>query len=83
MIMIARGILWYGLYLFLVLLPLVAAGLSNPGRVSQPLLVEIAVGAGLIGFSLMSLEFALISRIKGAAAPFGAVSYTHLRAHET
>ena len=71
MIMIARGIIWYGLYLFLVLLPLFTAALSSSDRVSQPLLVEIAVGAGFVGFSLMSLEFGLVSRIRAAAAPFG------------
>ena len=69
--LIARGILWYGLYLFLILLPLMTAGISNPDRISQPLLVEIAVGAGFVGFSLISLEFALISRIQPAAEPFG------------
>lgn len=71
MIMIARGIKWYGLYLFLILLPLVAAVVSNTDRISQPLLVEVAVGAGFIGFSLMALEFALVSRIEPAAEPFG------------
>ena len=71
MILIARGIIWYGIYLFLILLPLLTGMISNPDRISQPLLVEIAVGAGFIGFSLMALEFALISRIEAAAQPFG------------
>ena len=71
MILVARGIKWYGLYLFLILLPLVTAFVSSPDRISQPLLVEMAVGAGFVGFSLMSLEFALISRIDSAAEPFG------------
>lgn len=66
-----RGIVWYGLYEFLVLLPLLTAFVANPARRSPSLLVEIAVGAGFIGFSLMSLEFALISRIRPAAEPFG------------
>lgn len=34
-------------------------------------MTEIAVGAGFVGFALMSLEFALISRIEAAAQPFG------------
>jgi predicted ferric reductase len=71
MILIVRGIVWYGLYLFLILLPLATASLAAPERVSQPLLVQIAVGAGFVGFSLMALEFALISRIQAAAQPFG------------
>ncbi len=71
MLLIVRGIIWYGLYLFLILLPLLTAALSDPTRVSPPFLVELAVGAGFVGFSLMALEFALISRINAAAQPFG------------
>jgi predicted ferric reductase len=71
MLLIVRGIIWYGLYLFLILLPLLTAALSDPTRASQPFLVELAVGAGFVGFSLMALEFALISRINAAAQPFG------------
>ena len=71
MLLIVRGIIWYGLYLFLILLPLLTAALSDPARVSPPFLVELAVGAGFVGFSLMALEFALISRINAAAQPFG------------
>ena len=52
MILIVRGIIWYGLYLFLALLPLITGLAATPDRISQPLLVEIAVGAGFIGFSL-------------------------------
>jgi predicted ferric reductase len=71
MILIVRGIIWYGLYLFLILLPLATAAMSNPNRDPQPFMTEIAVGAGFVGFALMSLEFALISRIEAAAQPFG------------
>ena len=71
MILVARGIKWYGLYLFLILLPIITALVSRPERIAQPLIVEIAVGAGFVGFSLMALEFALISRIQPAAEPFG------------
>lgn len=69
--MTVRGIIFFGIYIFLVTLPLDTALLANPDRVTQPLLVEIAVGAGFVGFSLMALEFALISRINAAAQPFG------------
>lgn len=69
--LIAGGIRWYGLYFFLILLPLITAFVSGPDRISQSALVETAVGAGFIGFSLMALEFALISRIDSAAEPFG------------
>jgi len=69
--MTVRGIIFFGIYIFLITLPLDVALLSNPQRAAQPLIVEIAVGAGFVGLSLMALEFALISRISAAAQPFG------------
>ena len=71
MLLIVRGIFWYGLYLFLILLPIAMATVAAPARAAQPFLVEVAVGAGFVGFSLMALEFALISRIEAANEPFG------------
>ena len=71
MILLVRGILWYGLYLFLILLPIAVATVADPNRAAQPFIVELGVGAGFIGFSIMALEFALISRIKPANEPFG------------
>ena len=69
--LIVRGTLWFGLYLFLVLLPLATAVLSNPDRAAPSPLIALGVGAGFVGFALMALEFALISRIKSAASAFG------------
>ena len=69
--MTVRGIIFFGIYIFLITLPLDTALLSNPTRIPKPFIVEIAVGAGFIGFSLLALEFALISRIEAAAQPFG------------
>ena len=71
MILIVRGIIWYGMYFFLILLPLLTSALADPARVQQSFLVETAVAAGFIGFALMALEFALISRINAASQPFG------------
>jgi predicted ferric reductase len=71
MTLIVRGIVWFGLYLFLILLPLATAVLAGPDRVSPGIIAEIGVGAGFVGLSLMCLEFALISRIKTAAQAFG------------
>ena len=56
---IVRGSLWFGLYLFLVLLPLATAVLANPNRTSPSPLIAIAIGAGFVGYSVMALEFAL------------------------
>lgn len=71
MTLIVRGALWFGLYLFLILVPLTTAAISDPSRVSPPFTVELGVGAGFVGLSLMCLELALISRIKAAAQAFG------------
>ncbi len=71
MVYIARGIIWYGMYLFLVLLPLGTALVSNPDRTSPSFTTSLGIAAGFIGFSLMALEFTLISRIESAAEPFG------------
>jgi predicted ferric reductase len=71
MALIVRGMVWFGLYLFLVLLPLATAALSGPERVSPGLIGEIGVGVGFVGLALMCLEFALISRLKAAAQAFG------------
>ena len=70
MALVLRGILWFGIYLFLILLPLLTAVLSGPRR-PPSFLVALGVGAGFVGLSLMCLEFALISRIKAAAQAFG------------
>ena len=69
--MMVRGIIFFGIYLFLVTLPISTAVISDPARVPQPMIVELAVGAGFVGLALMALEFALISRINAAAQPFG------------
>ena len=69
--LILRGGLWLGLYLFLVLLPLITAALFRPARISPSIQAEIAVAAGFVGYTLMALEFALISRTKAAASAFG------------
>jgi predicted ferric reductase len=69
--MTVRGIIFFGIYIFLVTLPLETALISSPERVPGTFSINIAVGAGFIGFSLMALEFALISRLNAAAQPFG------------
>lgn len=68
---IIRGTIWFGLYLFLALLPLGTAIVATPNRTDPPLLLGMAIGAGFVGLSLMALEFALISRVTPAAGAFG------------
>lgn len=66
-----RGILWFGLYLALVLLPLGVALLSDPVEHPRPLLLELGVAIGFIAFTVMTFEFALVGRLRAAAEPFG------------
>ena len=66
-----RDVVWFGLYCVLLLLPLGVALLADPLAVARPFLVEFSVAAGFIAFALMSVEFALVSRLKSASEPFG------------
>ena len=50
--MTVRGIIFFGIYIFLVTLPLETALISTPDRVPATFGINIAVGAGFIGFSI-------------------------------
>lgn len=66
-----RRFFWFGLYLFLILLPLWVGVVSDPFPDPRAPLLEGAVAVGYVGLSLMSLEFALISRVRSLASAFG------------
>lgn len=66
-----RGVVWFGLYVLLAVLPLALAVLVDPFPASRGMLVETGVGAGLVAFSLMAMQFALVTRLKAASLPFG------------
>ena len=74
-----RGIFYFGLYLLIALLPLGAALFANSIGYARPYWVEVAVAAGFLSFSIMLLEFALVSRLRVASDPFGtdALVYFH------
>lgn len=69
--LIVRGAVWFGVYLFLVLFPLVVAAVADPIEVPRPFLVEVGVALGAVGLSIMVFQFALVSRTRAAAAAFG------------
>ncbi|MEZ5354996.1 MAG: ferredoxin reductase family protein [Bryobacteraceae bacterium] len=56
-----RGALWLGLYAHLVLLPLIVAGHAMP----------LGVACGYLGFTIMALEFSLISKVHSVSSAFG------------
>jgi predicted ferric reductase len=66
-----RGVVYFGLYLVLVLLPLGMALLSDAVPTGRSAAVEFAAAAGLIAFTIMVWEFALISRLRAASEAFG------------
>lgn len=68
--LIVRGTIWFGFYIFLVLLPLVIGAVFRPLG-GLPFLLELGVACGYVGLAIMAFEFALISRVKSVSAAFG------------
>lgn len=66
-----RGIAWFGLYIFLVVLPAAAAALVDPIATARPAAVEISVGLGLLAYPLVMIQFALVSHLRASSRPFG------------
>ena len=71
MTLIVRGIFWFGLYVFLVTFPLLAAVLAAPRGGSPSFLANVGVGAGYLALAMMALEMALVARVRAAASAFG------------
>ncbi len=68
---VVRGAVWFGLYIFLILFPLmVGAVFREPGG-SPSILIDLAAALGYIGLALMAFELALVSRVNGASSAFG------------
>lgn len=73
MALLFRAIGWFGLYVFLVLLPLATALVVPaiaPGG-SPPLAWSFGVACGYIALAMLVLEFALVTRLRSVAQPFG------------
>lgn len=71
MALVVRGLLWFGLYVTLTVLPLAVAWWERPAAPLRPVLVEAAAAAGLVALPLMVFQFALVSRLGPASRPFG------------
>jgi predicted ferric reductase len=69
--LLVRGLVWFGLYVALTLLPLVVAWWERPWEAPRPFLVEASVATGLLALPLMVFQFALVSRLGPASRPFG------------
>jgi predicted ferric reductase len=67
----AKASLWFGLYLLLIVLPLVV-GAAWPGEAAgRPLSLQFGVALGFVAFAVMASEFALISKVRSLAGVFG------------
>ncbi|HVS09724.1 MAG TPA: ferredoxin reductase family protein [Planctomycetota bacterium] len=66
-----RALLWLGLYVALALAPLALAAAADPIDVRRAPDLELAVALGFVAFALISIEFALVSRLRPLAQPFG------------
>jgi predicted ferric reductase len=66
-----RGAVWFGFYLVMILFPLVVGSIFRPPGASDSFLVNLSAGLAYVGFAIMALELALISRVKPAASAFG------------
>jgi len=65
------GAFWFGLYLFLVLFPLIVGALAHPSVEQRAFGLEFAVACGYVGLAIISFEFALIARVQSVAGAFG------------
>jgi predicted ferric reductase len=66
-----RGIIWFGVYVMLVALPATVAIDTDPFGAPRPVAVELGVALGLLAFPLLTIQFALVSRLRASSAPFG------------
>ncbi len=67
---LGRAAFWIAVYLALVLAPLFALLLGEPG-VSNGFWWNLAIAFGFAGTAMMGVQFMLTARFKRAAAPFG------------
>lgn len=67
----ARALAWFVLYVLLIVTPVIVAVAADPIAASRPALVEFSVGVGLLTFSLILVQFALVSHVKVSSRPFG------------
>lgn len=66
-----RGLLWLSLYLILIALPLGVATIW-PGEFADiPTLMKLGLAFGFLAFTILGLEFSLISKIQSVASAFG------------
>ena len=63
--------MWFGFYLFLMLLPLAVGAVARPPGAQRALGLEFAVACGYVGLAIISFQFALVARVQAVAGAFG------------
>ena len=66
----AYGLLWIGLYLFVVLAP-IALMLVPPVPTGRSFWVELSVALGFVGLTQLGIQFVLIARFRPLTYPYG------------
>ncbi|MFL6448504.1 MAG: ferric reductase-like transmembrane domain-containing protein [Bryobacteraceae bacterium] len=70
--LMVKGILWFGLYLLLILFPLIVGWLRHsPGVEGRSFSLQFSAACGYVAFSVMAFEFALIARVEFVSAAVG------------
>jgi predicted ferric reductase len=64
------GVVWIGLYLGVVLIP-VFMMMFAPHPSGRPFLLEFSVALGFVGLTQIAIQFALIARFQRVTAPYG------------
>lgn len=66
-----QPLVYAGLYVLVVLLPLHVAMVADPFDLTRPWAVEFAVALGFLTFAMMWMEFVLVSRLRTLSDAFG------------
>lgn len=69
-----RGVVWFGIYALLLVLPVTAVIAVDPFGAPRPALIELGVALGLLAFPLVTIQFALVSHLRASSRPFGTES---------
>jgi predicted ferric reductase len=69
--LLARGVAWFSLYVLLVMAPAAVAVVVDPFAERRPAFVETSVSLGFFAFTLILVQFALVSHLRTSSRPFG------------
>lgn len=73
---VVRGVTWFGVYVAVVVVPLIFASIGIADE-QRGFWREFAIALGFVGLSMMGLQFVLVARLQTVAAPFGEDALVH------